>query len=106
MDNQTDTITDFSFADNDVIDLSDVLSGISGADANTLDGFLNFAIDANGNTTLSIDVDGAGTEAVPTEAIYFDSANLSGDASMTDVSGGSADIAIINNLLDSGSLVI
>ncbi|KPM81143.1 hypothetical protein AOG28_06570 [Cobetia sp. UCD-24C] len=89
----TDTITDFSVADGDVIDLSDLLQ--SNDDADTLSSFLHFESDGEGGTNIEISVDGS------------DGSNITQEINLQDVdltSGGDTDTQIIQSLLDSNSL--
>ncbi|MFE8876947.1 beta strand repeat-containing protein [Cobetia amphilecti] len=89
----TDTITDFSVADGDVIDLSDLLQ--SNEDADTLSSFLHFESDGEGGTNIEISVDGS------------DGSNITQEINLQDVdltSGGDTDTQIIQSLLDSNSL--
>ncbi|MBR9798493.1 MAG: type I secretion C-terminal target domain-containing protein, partial [Gammaproteobacteria bacterium] len=89
----TDTITDFSVADGDVIDLSDLLE--SNDDADTLSSFLHFESDGEGGTNIEISVDGS------------DGSNITQEINLQDVdltSGGDTDTQIIQSLLDSNSL--
>ncbi|WP_166020037.1 VCBS domain-containing protein, partial [Cobetia sp. MB87] len=89
----TDTITDFSVADGDVIDLSDLLQ--SNDDADTLSSFLHFESDGEGGTNIEISVDGSNGSNITQEI------NLQ-DVDLT--SGGDTDTQIIQSLLDSNSL--
>ncbi|WP_368462535.1 VCBS domain-containing protein [Cobetia amphilecti] len=89
----TDTITDFSVADGDVIDLSDLLE--ADEDADTLSSFLHFESDGEGGTNIEISVDGS------------DGSNITQEINLQDVdltSGGDTDTQIIQSLLDSNSL--
>ncbi|MHC9036768.1 type I secretion C-terminal target domain-containing protein, partial [Cobetia marina] len=89
----TDTITDFSVADGDVIDLSDLLQ--SNGDADALSSFLHFESDGDGGTTIEISVDGSAGSNV-TQEITLQDVDLT--------SGGDSDAQIIQSLLDSNSL--
>uniref|UniRef100_UPI000B546CA7 VCBS domain-containing protein n=1 Tax=Cobetia sp. QF-1 TaxID=1969833 RepID=UPI000B546CA7 len=89
----TDTITDFSVAGGDVLDLSDLLQ--EDEDANSLSSFLHFESDGAGGTNISISADGTDGDNVTQEI------NLS-DVDLT--SGGDTDTQIIQSLLDSNSL--
>ncbi|WP_218024761.1 VCBS domain-containing protein [Cobetia marina] len=88
-----DTITDFSVADGDVIDLSDLLQ--SNGDADALSSFLHFESDGDGGTTIEISVDGSAGSNV-TQEITLQDVDLT--------SGGDSDAQIIQSLLDSNSL--
>ncbi|WP_405278078.1 VCBS domain-containing protein [Cobetia sp. Ld8] len=88
-----DTIADFSAADGDVIDLSDLLQ--ADEDADTLSSFLHFESDGDGGTNIEISVDGS------------DGSNITQEINLQDVdltSGGDTDTQIIQSLLDSNSL--
>ena len=86
----TDTIEDFSTADGDVLDLSDMLVGESAA---TIDSFLDLSF-VNGNTEISVK-DGANGQTV--QKIVLDGVDLSSLGSEAD---------ILNNLLNNGNLDI
>lgn len=90
----TDTIIDFDTAEGDVLHLSALLEGETGSAAN-LDTFLNFAFDGN-NTEITVDTNGA-VAGGDTQTIVLQDVNL--------VTGAANDAAIIQSLLDSGSLV-
>jgi Ca2+-binding RTX toxin-like protein len=92
-----DTITDFTDGvGGDILDLADLLQGISVGDAAELDDYLGFTF-SGGTTTIVIDAqgDGSGTEAVI-------------DLIGTDITAGGTltDQQIIQNLLDGGNLVV
>lgn len=55
-----DTVTDFSTGEGDVIDISNILSGIYNADTDNILDFVMFE-DSGADTIVSIDRDGAGT---------------------------------------------
>ncbi|WP_345193225.1 Ig-like domain-containing protein [Kistimonas scapharcae] len=86
----TDTIEDFSTADGDVLDLSDMLVGESAA---TIDSFLDLAF-VNGNTEISVK-DSANGQTV--QKIVLDGVDLSSLGSEAD---------ILNSLLNNGNLDI
>ncbi|MEQ9608143.1 MAG: type I secretion C-terminal target domain-containing protein, partial [Kiloniellaceae bacterium] len=91
---EIDTVTDFSAADGDVLDLSAVLEGTDPTDGGAeLQSYLNITYDGT-DTTIAIDVngDGSGTDvAIVCEGV--------------DLTGGSFDQAdIIQSLIDSGQL--
>jgi len=88
-DTGTDTIADFSTTDGDVLDLTDLLSGISVAaeDGANLDAYLNFSL-SDSNTILEIDVDGDGSAVEQTIQLN----NI-------DLVTGNTDIQIIDSLL-------
>ncbi|WP_442778550.1 VCBS domain-containing protein [Cobetia sp. L2A1] len=89
----TDTITDFSAAGGDVLDLSDLLQ--ADEDANSLSSFLHFESDGAGGTNIEISADGS------------DGTNVTQEINLSDVdltSGGDTDTQIIQSLLDSNSL--
>jgi Ca2+-binding RTX toxin-like protein len=99
-----DTITDFDIAPassgGDVLDLRDLLLGES-ATAASLDHFLDFTVDAGGNTTIHVDSNGAsGVNATcgQDQVIVLAGTNLG--------ALGGNDTAIIQTLLDQGKLLV
>ena len=99
--NPTDTITDFNVSEGDVLDISDMLTGLTGvtlsgdnaADAQSLGsgGYLNFSYDGS-KTTLTIDMDGQDASSGEVQTIIFNNVDLT--------SYGSSDAQIIQNLLN------
>ncbi|WP_340119974.1 type I secretion C-terminal target domain-containing protein [Pelagibius sp. 7325] len=91
---ETDTVTDFSAADGDVLDLSAVLEGTDPTDGGAeLQSYLNITYDGT-DTTIAIDVngDGSGTDVT----IVCEGVNLT--------AGGVDQADIIQSLIDSGQL--
>jgi Ca2+-binding RTX toxin-like protein len=82
----SDTINDFSSSEGDVLDLSDILQS---TDTSTLDGMLNFALIGN-DTEITV------TKDNESQSITLKNVDL--------VTGATDDQAIIQGLLDSGSL--
>ncbi|WP_374761357.1 type I secretion C-terminal target domain-containing protein [Pseudomonas sp. sp1636] len=95
----TDRITDFfidsSGTNSDVLDLSQLLSGV-GANAASLQSYLDFAF-AGTTTTISVDVDASGSVE---QQIVLDNINLA------TFYGTANEASIITNLLDDGALKI
>jgi hypothetical protein len=95
-DKGVDHIKDFSLAENDKIDLSDILHVTKG---NVLDDYLNFSYDSTTtNTTIDVFVGGDAAAGGPSQTIILDGVNL-----------GSDDKVIINNLFsgdNAGTLII
>jgi hypothetical protein len=91
-----DTIKDFSFAEGDKLDLSDILADLTTGDA--LDDYLNFSYD-NSNTTIDVFVGGdASASGTPNQTIILEGVDL-----------GSDDVVIINSLFsgdNAGTLII
>ncbi|MCP3688910.1 MAG: type I secretion C-terminal target domain-containing protein, partial [Gammaproteobacteria bacterium] len=72
-----DTIENFTVGrGGDELDLSDMLQGESASDISSLGDYLNFSFD-NGDTTISVDVDGAGAGGV-VQQIVLTGVDLSG----------------------------
>jgi Ca2+-binding RTX toxin-like protein len=90
-----DIIKDFSFAEGDKLDLSDILQVTTG---NVLDDYLNFS-SANSDTTIDVFVGGdASAAGTPNQTIILEGVDL-----------GSDDVVIINNLFNgdnAGTLII
>jgi hypothetical protein len=90
-----DSIKDFSFAEGDKLDLSDILHVTTG---NVLDDYLNFS-SANSDTTIDVFVGGdASASGTPNQTIILEGVDL-----------GSDDVVIINNLFsgdNAGTLII
>ena len=82
----SDTINDFSSSEGDVLDLSDILQS---TDTSSLDGMLNFALIGN-DTVITV------TKDNESQSITLKNVDL--------VTGATDDQAIIQGLLDSGSL--
>ena len=89
-DTGTDRIADFNAADGDVLDLTDLLSGISvSEDGASLDYYLNFSVSGL-DAVLDVDVQGDGLAII-----------LTGQAALV---GASSDVDIINSLLATSNL--
>jgi Ca2+-binding RTX toxin-like protein len=90
-----DTIKDFSLAEGDKLDLSDILHVTTG---NVLDDYLNFS-SANSDTTIDVFVGGdASASGTPNQTIILEGVDL-----------GSDDVVIINSLFsgdNAGTLII
>jgi len=95
-----DNIYDFNVAEGDVLDLSDLLSGLSGLveSGESLDSILNFTA----NKTLEIDVDGDGVFSEGTD-LNIDFGYYSDDLNQ---GGALSDVEVIDSLLASGSLEV
>jgi len=97
-DTGTDTIQDFSAADGDVLDLTDLLSAVfvAAEDGASLDGYLNFSVSGS-DAVIEVDVDGVidATGATVEQTII-----LTGQSAL--VTGSDADI--INGLLNTGNI--
>jgi Ca2+-binding RTX toxin-like protein len=104
--NTVDTITDFSKANGDVLDLKDLLQGESGlatllgspgvAGHENLNSFLTFAHEG-ANTVLTVDANGS-TTGGDAQKVVFENTDLFNQFSATD----SADL--VNKMLQSGNL--
>ncbi|MEZ3500634.1 Ig-like domain-containing protein [Pantoea sp. KPR_PJ] len=73
--NGQDTWTDFSVADGDKVDISDLLIGWN--DSSNVNDFVKVDHTADGNTVLSIDRDGTGTAYSSTQLITLEGVNVS-----------------------------
>jgi len=91
-----DTITDFSVAQGDVLDLADLLQG-EHANAASLGGFLSFA-KVGSDTVLTIDVNGPASGTAG-QQIVLQGVDLTANNSLTNVQ-------IIQNLLDGHNLKV
>ena len=95
---EADTITDFSLAEGDALDLSDLLGGaLAGADGNVLDNYLSISV-SGGNTVITYETDGAGTPNDGT--ITLTGVDLESVFSTTN------DAQIIDDLLANNALVV
>jgi len=74
--NGHDTWTDFSVADGDKVDISDLLIGWNDSSSNVND-FVKVDHTADGNTVLSIDRDGTGTAYSSTQLVTLEGVNVS-----------------------------
>ena len=87
-----DVITDLDFQnDNDIIDLSDVLSGVYDPLADVLSDFVRIN-NSGGNSILQIDIDGAGAGTAAWKTI----------ATLQDITG----LTGVQALVDSGNLIV
>jgi Ca2+-binding RTX toxin-like protein len=93
---EMDTITDFSTAEGDVIDLTALLQDVDPTDTGTeLDAYLEVTFDGS-DTSIAVDVDGDGSGT-----------DLTIVCQGTDLTGGSANqAAIIQSLIDNGNLAV
>ncbi|BAN68763.1 hypothetical protein EBS_0821 [endosymbiont of unidentified scaly snail isolate Monju] len=100
-DGAIDTVTDFTKGSGgDVLDFSDVLTGESAADVNTLVNYLTVTYNNNTNTsTITVDTNGAGT-AGGTLTVQVQGVDLTGGTNSADQS------TILQTLLDDGNLVV
>jgi len=73
--NGTDTWTDFSLAQDDQIDIGELLIGLNGA-GGTIGNFVSVEFDGE-NTIVSIDRDGQGTNFESTQLITLEGVNVS-----------------------------
>lgn len=100
-----DFITDFHLAPvadgGDVLDLSELLTGEQ-ATAASLDSYLNFGADTDGNTVITVDANGPGGGGTG-QVIVLDNIAF---ADLQAYAGGTSDADIINKLLQNGNLKV
>jgi len=91
----TDTIADFNTVQGDMLDLTDLLSGVSAPDEDgiNLDDYINFSVSGS-DAVLEVDVQGDGSVIEQTIILSGQSALVS----------GLSDVQIIDNLLADGNL--
>lgn len=70
-DNGGEHVSNFSLAQGDKIDISQLLVGWNG-DGNTLGDYLHVASNSDGSTTITLDRDGAGTSFAPATLVTLD----------------------------------
>ena len=94
----SDKITDFNLvpvaSGGDVLDLKDLLTG-EGANATSLDAYLNFSANGLGQTLITVDAN-AGVAGGTGQTITLENVSY---ASLQAYAGGVSDIAIITKLL-------
>jgi len=96
-DSGTDTIQNFNVEEGDQLDLSDLLTGVSGIieDGANLDALLNFSTVNSTDTQIDIDVNG---DSVADQTIILTNVDL--------VTGTSGDVQIIDSLLSTNNLSV